>query len=102
MTLLVSLSLPASALRCDGEVIARGDHVIEVLEHCGEPVYRDEYVVQQAITLQHHPLLPYYTEIRPVSVQEWTYNFGRNRFMRQIRFEDGVIRKIRTLRKGFE
>lgn len=99
--LLLIAAMPSGAMRCGNDIVAKGDHLLEVLEHCGEPDLREEYVVRKPVLLQRHPLLPYYTEIRPVSVRQWTYNFGNSRFMRQIRFEDGVIREIETKGRGF-
>ena len=104
MLLLLSgvLGLPAHAdsLYCGNDLISRGDHLIEVLEHCGEPAFKEEYVVRRSLAL-HADEPPYYPAIKPVSIKEWTYNFGRHKFMRQIRFEDGVVARIDTLDKGF-
>lgn len=95
-----AISLPASALRCGSDIVTRGDHLLEVLEYCGEPALREEFVVRKPVARQQHHLLPDYPVIEPVTVREWTYDFGPNRFMRKIRFEDGVIKKIKTLNKG--
>ncbi len=34
-------------------------------------------------------------------VELWTYNFGPNKFMRRIRFEDGLVVEIETLGYGY-
>ena len=38
---------------------------------------------------------------RSVSVRQWTYNFGSRRFMRQLRFENGILKHIETLKYGY-
>ena len=37
---------------------------------------------------------------RVVQVERWTYDFGPNRFMRQVVFEDGQVVRIETLGRG--
>jgi hypothetical protein len=36
-----------------------------------------------------------------IPVEVWTYNFGPDRFMQRIRFENGVIVRIESLGYGF-
>jgi hypothetical protein len=67
--------------RCDTSVIERGQTFYEVEERCGAPVY--EY----SRTDFRYP--GYF-----VQVDEWVYDFGPNRFRRQLTFEDGRLRKI--------
>lgn len=67
--------------RCDTSVIERGHTFYEVEERCGAPVY--EY----SRTDFRYP--GYF-----VQVDEWVYEFGPNRFRRQLTFEDGRLRKI--------
>lgn len=100
MGVIMVLPVTGSAFYCGNNLISKGDHVLEVVEHCGEPQYREEYVVRKSVLLRHHHLLPYYSDIKPVTVREWTYNFGRRKFMRKIRFEDGIVKRIETLRRG--
>ena len=38
---------------------------------------------------------------RSVSVRQWTYNFGVRQFMRQLRFENGILKDIETLKYGY-
>ena len=33
------LTMPALAMRCGGELVSRGLHLVEVLERCGDPMY---------------------------------------------------------------
>jgi hypothetical protein len=36
-----------------------------------------------------------------VKIEEWTYNLGTTRFVRYLRFENGILTEIRTGDKGF-
>jgi len=37
----------------------------------------------------------------PVDVEEWVYNLGPTRFLRILRFENGILRSIRTGGYGY-
>lgn len=79
-------SASAASLRCDKAILQRGAHMYEVSELCGEPV------AQFSRLEQRHPDVLIY-------VDEWVYRLGNNRFQRMLRFENGRLRSIRTLRK---
>ena len=36
-----------------------------------------------------------------VPVESWVYNFGPNKFMRKVRFENGIVADIETLGYGY-
>ena len=36
-----------------------------------------------------------------VPVETWVYNFGPSKFMRKLRFEDGVLVEIKVLDYGY-
>lgn len=73
----------AAGFRCDTELVRRGMTPLEVLERCGEPIY------ELGWTEFRYPGLF-------VRVDEWTYEFGRNKFRRQLTFEDGRLIRIET------
>ncbi len=76
----------AASLRCDKAILREGAHMYEVSELCGEPVAEFSRLEQL------HPDVVIY-------VDEWVYRLGNNRFQRMLRFENGRLRSIRTLRK---
>jgi hypothetical protein len=54
-----------------------------------------------ARAIQHHsPVTPRIYK-RSVSVRQWTYNFGARQFMRQLKFENGILKDIETLKYGY-
>jgi hypothetical protein len=86
--LIVTLGcLPApeafAGFRCQTELVRRGMTPLEVLERCGAPEY------ELGWTDFRYPGLF-------VRVDEWTYDLGRNKFRRQLTFENGRLIRIET------
>jgi hypothetical protein len=46
---------------------------------------------------------PWYAsdDLVPVLVEFWTYNLGRQKLMRRLRLEDGLVVEIETLGHGY-
>jgi hypothetical protein len=89
---LATLSQTATAddaMRCGARLVTTGALAAEVLGVCGEPDYRDAW------------LLP-----RPAGyvadTEEWTYNFGANQLLRVLRFQQGRLADIATDGYGFD
>lgn len=86
----------ALALQCDGQVVSMGYSTWRVREICGEPADVRE--------IQH--ILPrrYYDPYRQISVETfvlinksvWTYNFGPNRLVYVLTFENDKLTNIET------
>ncbi|MGI9327871.1 MAG: DUF2845 domain-containing protein [Pseudomonadales bacterium] len=75
-----------SNLRCAESIIQRGFTFYEVEERCGPPVFEYSRTVYR---------YPGYL----VDVDEWVYELGRNRYRRQLTFENGRLRRIETRSK---
>jgi hypothetical protein len=93
---------PAWALRCGNQIVREGYRTYEVLERCGEPDYRDARVEYQSIRLRGSGVLQPGIDVErtvPINIEEWTYNFGPRRFMQWLRFENGRLVEIRSLRR---
>lgn len=87
--------LPAGevlALKCNTKIISIGDRIHRIHRLCGEPTYTDFY--DKPITN-----LGFANAFTHVDV--WTYNFGPQRFMQELVFEDGILRYINRLEYGF-
>jgi hypothetical protein len=80
---------------CGDRIISTGETKGEVLAKCGEPFYRTSYDEE---------LREQFDEIHSrrvvVTVEEWTYNFGPQRFLRIITFRNGKVVDIRTGQYG--
>jgi len=104
--LTTSGSARADSLACDGRIVSTGDSRYEVKSVCGEPddvVQRVEYrTVRGRVS---GPCVREGGKIRcsqtreqvfEVVIDEWTYDFGRNRFIEYLTFEEGKLLSIRT------
>jgi hypothetical protein len=94
---------PAFAFRCGTKLVTEGDTRGEVLARCGEPV---DIITQRSVFRR--PMIwahgrPYYIgrDFIEVPVESWVYNFGPNKLMRRVRFEDGIVAEIETLGYGY-
>jgi hypothetical protein len=91
----------AQSLRCDGKIISAGASRAEVAALCGEPVQVDRKSVYFPIASTGHPANPIAGAAVEIQVEVWIYNFGPDRLMQRIRFEDGVVVRIESLRYGY-
>lgn len=76
----------AADLRCSSLLVEPGDHLIDVLDLCGEPVFST-----QRVDLRR--------DGRVVTVDEWVFDLGRNRFRRHLEFQNGRLVRIDVGRK---
>jgi hypothetical protein len=79
------------AMRCGARLVTTGVTPAEVLSVCGEPAYRDPWLV---------PLRgrPGYAS----DVEEWYYDFGANQLLRILKFRQGRLADIATDGYGFD
>jgi hypothetical protein len=104
----------ALGFRCNSYVIDVGMHKMEVLKKCGNPATRDQRVerrrigvrqstgnqVLSPVTMQgDRNAVDYEREIE-IQIEEWLYNFGPQRFMQLLTFEDGRLKQIQDLGYG--
>lgn len=92
----------ADGFDCGSRIIATGDRKGDVLSKCGNPSYvevREEVRVKRDFGtallypdtgLNRFPL--FVKEL--VTVEEWEYNLGPNRFIRYLEFENGRLIRI--------
>jgi len=89
-----------STMRCGNNIVELGDDFYKVLETCGEPtaIYRRTKVIGNIL---HHPRrtldIEEYDEIQ---VEEWVYDFGRNRIRQSLIFENGVMVEVKDLKRS--
>lgn len=91
----------AYAMRCGHKLVQRGDYTDDVRAKCGEPdsVETHTKIVSKTIHLPGRTVdLQQYEEIQ---VEEWVYNFGRLRLQQYLRFENGRLRAVRSLGRGY-
>jgi len=77
--------------QCSDQIISVGDSVADVMAKCGEPAWKDKHeeIIRQRLDDN---------TVSKVSVvvEDWTYNFGPNRFMRIFTFRNGTVTDVRT------
>ena len=106
----------AQAFRCGQELVPDKATFYQVRRICGEPVDVQQWVETRIATAHsfhrksfsqkrrhpdaRHSSVPVLPIVIPITVEEWTYDFGPTQFMRVFRFENGRLRRIRMLEKG--
>lgn len=90
--LLLFIPTEAFALRCGNKLVDIGDRKIEVLEKCGNPLFVENW--QEEVTVYRGRLEKQIRRISSNYIEEWTYNFGANRFIYFLRFVNGRLNRI--------
>nr|WP_281284245.1 DUF2845 domain-containing protein [Exilibacterium tricleocarpae] len=96
-------------MRCGVKLVSKGDSQFKVYKICGEPDFVEKRSVYRSglpnarysDTHKREELLWHQRSYEEVRVEEWTYNFGPNRFIRRVRFENGVVVKIDVQGRGY-
>lgn len=110
---MITLSVPALALRCGSKIVRHGDPQAKILDMCGEPasiqtrnIYRSGIPATYIRSTERHlrdddELIVHTRSVVEVVVEEWTYNFGPRKLMRVIRFENGFVTSVKRLGYGY-
>ncbi len=107
---LIMVSRPtASDFSCGSKIVSTGDRKFDILRKCGEPAYievREEVRVKRdfgsrfSLHEDESGRVPLFVK-ELVTVEEWEYNLGSGRFIRYLRFENGVLVSITTGDYGY-
>lgn len=99
LSLCLCLYAPSTwALRCGSSLVNAGDYKVEVLQKCGEPVFADSRIELRFVKLQGTGME--IGQYIPIMIDEWTYDFGSNRFVQLLRFENSRLVGIESLGYG--
>jgi hypothetical protein len=100
--MLACSAAQADALRCGTKLVTEGNSRTEVIAKCGEAtdVERRSVWRQPVVWIQGRPF-HVGSDLIEIPVELWTYNLGPNKFMRRLRFEDGLVVEIETLGYGY-
>src|SRR5262245_60048638 len=104
-TLALLCCLPGLAmsqsLRCSDKIISEGSSLFEVASLCGDPAQvQRKSIFNNVSAAMGRSSLVAGTSVE-IQVELWTYNFGPNKLMQRITFEDGVVVRIESLGYGF-
>jgi hypothetical protein len=104
--LATSQSASADSLACNGRIVSTGDSRYDVKSICGEPddvSQRVEYRtargrVSGPCRRDGGKIICSDTreQVVEVVIDEWIYDFGRNRFIEYLTFEQGKLLSVRT------
>jgi hypothetical protein len=104
--LSVSSQARADSLACNGRIVSSGDSRYEVKAICGEPDDASQRVEYRSVrgrvsgpcTRENGKLRCGQTreEVVEVVIDEWVYDFGKNRFIEYVTFEQGKLVSVRT------
>jgi hypothetical protein len=96
------LASPAFAFHCGTKLIHEGDSIGSVRAKCGDPAeITVRYILRRPVAWVHGTPVLAGTGVTEVPVETWIYNFGPNKLMRRLRFEDGELVDIETLGYGY-
>lgn len=102
-------SVADSGFRCaNGRLISVGDRMNEVRTLCGDPDAISQRIerrrIKQQVTKWVNNVAVSYVEEREVEVpiDEWTYDLGRNVFIRYVLFDAGRVVEVATGRYGMK
>ena len=107
------LPLEAIAMRCGNYLINKGDTQAKVLKYCGLPAQTTQRLGLRSgvylnsnggdpgkdLLVSRGHFIPYGR--REVIVEYWVFNFGPDRLMRQVTFENGIVEQVKDLGYGY-
>ena len=83
--------------QCSAQNVSVGDTAADVLSKCGEPIAKNEHEETTSERLDDGTVRKVY-----ITVAEWTYNFGPDKFIRIITFRNGTVVNIQSGGRGSE
>ena len=91
----------ADSFACGSRIVTTGMQDTDVRAACGDPaeIGHDTILRRPTIWRQGRPIVVG-DRPEPVPVERWLYDFGPNRLMLRLRFDDGVLVEITTLGYG--
>jgi len=100
LAIVLAASGPAAAdsMRCGSKLMTDGDPQDKVEAYCGQPASIERHEILRGYG--YHNNIPIHSSYE-VSVELWTYNFGPNKLMYRLRFEDGLLVDVDTLSHGY-
>ena len=104
-TVLFGMAAPAAfadSMRCGSKLVSAEDTREQVRAKCGEATDVQHSSIWRVPTVWiHGRLYRAGNDLVEVPVELWTYNFGPHKFMRRVRFEDGLVVEVETLGYGY-
>jgi hypothetical protein len=96
----ISANARDDGLRCGSKLVVIGDTRDSVRHKCGDPADITHSTEVRRPSFAYRGRLFYEDEVA-VEVENWVYNLGPNKFMRRVRFVDGIVEDIESLDYGY-
>ncbi|MCF6257570.1 MAG: DUF2845 domain-containing protein [Gammaproteobacteria bacterium] len=96
LAVLYSTSSVADSMRCGNRLVTTNDSKAEVLIRCGTPDWRDQWsekFIEDFAGLHERRI--------SMEREQWIYNFGPQKFLRFLVFENGRLKTISTGSHGY-
>jgi hypothetical protein len=91
----------AQTFRCSDRIISTGATRAEVVGLCGDPAQIQHKTVYNSISAGLGQSSVVAGSTVEIQVELWVYNFGPDKLMQRVRFEDGIVVHIDSLGYGF-
>jgi len=88
-------AIETATCACRDGIVSKGDLLAEVVKKCGPPTFQSQRQETRLDDTKESKT------ITTISIDDWTYNFGPNEFMYNLRFENGRVMKIESLDYGY-
>jgi hypothetical protein len=95
VTGLIPFQARADSISCDGGIVSSGESAVDLIMKCGQPEWKESH--QEEITDRVNPNLK---QRIYVTVEEWTYNFGPQQFLRIVTLRNSVVAGVQTGQYG--
>ena len=100
-SVIVIMTDDALAFRCDGKIVSIEDRTFEVRMKCGEPTLSDRWTQDHVNTVFNRETERYEDIKTSVIREEWMYNFGPDRFLQFLTFENDRLIHVETGKYGY-
>ncbi len=99
---VVVLTSTAEAFYCGRRLISSGDPQYKVQRLCGDPNDRQWRVTYRSHSVPDPQSGELITRDEPVIIEAWIYDFGPQRFLEEVAFENGRVITVQPLGYGYE
>jgi len=92
-----TVAIQSDSLICSDGIVSIGDIALDLLRKCGQPAYtsqHEEAIVEEGVIPGRRVLSSYI-------IDDWTFNFGSNRFQYRVLLKNGLVWKIESLEYGY-
>lgn len=94
------------SVRCEGRIVSIGAFREEVEQKCGTPDHVEQWeegynsAISQFYDEETGRYIAPHLIYGPLHIERWTYNFGSNRLIHYLYFQNGKLTNIETGDKG--